>query len=99
MAGGSSNYNRGEMEVGAQSGTFDGFMGGTKYGGSVIALVVLMPTLIFGVGMGWPAALIATLVMGFVLGAALKLKGAWYVAIVAASIFVAIACAGLGLLV
>ena len=38
MAGGHSDYTHGTMEVAAQTGTFAGFMGGTKYGGSLIAL-------------------------------------------------------------
>lgn len=85
MAGGHSAYTRGTMEVAAQTGTFSGFMGGMKYGGSLVALFVLMPTLVFAVGLHWLPALIATVVFGFVLGAALKLKGAWYVSIVGLS--------------
>ena len=99
MAGGSSDYNHGSMEVEAQSGTFAGFMGGTKYGGSAIALVVLMPTLVFGVGMGWLAALIATVIFGFVLGAALKFKGAWYVGLIGAAVLTAIFSLAISLLV
>lgn len=92
MAGGSSDYKRGTMEVDAQAGTFDGFMGGTKYGGSAIALAVLMPTLIFGVGLSWFTALVATVIFAFVLGVALKLKGAWYGCVVAVAMLVAIVC-------
>lgn len=90
MAGGTSNYNRGSMEVEAQSGTFSGFMGGTKYGGAAVALIVLMPTLVFAVNMAWPPALVATVIFGFILGAAMKFKGAWYVGLVGAAIFTAI---------
>lgn len=90
MAGGSSDYNHGSMKVDAQAGTFSGFMGGTKYGGAAIALVVLMPTLVFAVNMAWLPALIATVIFGFVLGAAMKFKGAWYVGLVGAAIFTAI---------
>jgi len=36
MAGGQSDYTRGTMQVDAQSGTFSGFMDGTKYGGAYI---------------------------------------------------------------
>lgn len=99
MAGGSSDYNRGSMEVAAQAGTFSGFMGGTKYGGAAVALIVLMPTLVFAVGMGWLAALIATVVFGFILGATLKFKGAWYVAVVAGAILTALFSLVLSLLV
>jgi len=50
MAAGHSDYDRGSMEITGQKGTFSGFMGGTVYGGSAIALVVIMPTLIFKAG-------------------------------------------------
>ncbi len=99
MAGGHSDYTRGTMEVAAQTGTFSGFMGGTKYGGSAIALIVLMPTLVFGVGMGWLPALVATVIFGFILGAALKLKGGWFVGTVGAAVLTALFCFILSLLV
>ena len=89
MAGGSSDYTHGTMKVDAQSGTFSGFMGGTKYGGALIALVVIMPTLVFAVGMHWFPSLIATVVLGFVLGLALKFKGGWYVGLIGLAILVA----------
>ncbi|WP_416879288.1 aa3-type cytochrome c oxidase subunit IV [Litorimonas sp.] len=90
MAAGSSNYNRGEMNVKAQSGTFGGFMGLTKYGGALVALIVLMPTLVFAVGMGWFSALIVSLIVGFVIGVVLKFKAIWYVVLVGTAIFVGI---------
>lgn len=90
MAGGHSDYTHGTMKVDAQSGTFSGFMGGTKYGSALIALIVIMPTLVFAVGMHWLPALVATVVLGFVLGMAMKFKGGWYVGIVGLAVFVAI---------
>lgn len=89
MAGGHSDYTHGTMKVDAQSGTFSGFMGGTKYGGSLIALFVIMPTLVFGVSLHWFPALFATLVFGFILGAAMKFKGGWYVGLIGLAILVA----------
>jgi len=97
MAGGHSDYTHGSMAVEAQSGTFSGFMGGTKYGGTAIALTVILPTLIFGVGMSYFPALIVTLILGFVIGAALKLKGAWYVGLVGVAVIVTV-FVGLGAL-
>jgi len=91
MAGGHSDYTHGSMEVDAQSGTFTGFMDGTKYGGSLIALIVIMPTLVFAVGLHWFPALVATLILGVVMGLALKLKGGWYVGLIGLSIVTAIA--------
>jgi len=90
MAGGHSDYKHGTMEVTAQSGTFDGFMGGTKYGGSLIALIVVMPTLVFAVGLHWFPSLVATVVLGFVIGLALKLKPGWYVGIIGLAVLTAI---------
>lgn len=98
MAGGNSDYTRGTMEVDAQSGTFSGFMGGTKYGGSAISLIVMMPTLVFAVGLHWLPALVTTVIIGFIIGAALKLKGGWYVGLVGAAVFTAIFCFLLSLL-
>lgn len=88
MAGGHSDYTHGTMKVDAQSGTFSGFMGGTKYGGTLIALFVIMPTLVFAVGMHWLPALVATVILGFVLGMAMKFKGAWYVGLIGLAILV-----------
>lgn len=92
MAGGHSDYQRGSMEVDAQSGAFSGFMSGTKYGGLLIALVVIMPTLVFGVNMHWMPALVTTVIIGFVSGFALKLKGGWYVGLIGLAILVAFFC-------
>lgn len=90
MAAGSSNYTHGEMDVKSQSGTFGGFMGVTKYGGALLALIILMPTLVFAVGMGWFSALIISLIVGFVIGFALKFKALWYVTLIGTAIFVGI---------
>lgn len=95
MAGGHSDYTRGSMEVAAQSGTFSGFMGGTKYGGALVALVVIMPTLVFAVGLHWFPALAATVALGFVLGMALKFKPAWYLGVIGLAILTAIFSMGL----
>lgn len=89
MAGGHSDYKHGTMEVAAQSGTFSGFMGGTKYGSALVALVVTMPTLVFAVGLHWFPSLFATIVLGVLIGLALKFKPGWYVGIIAISILVA----------
>ncbi len=93
MAAEHSDYVRGTMEVEGHKKTFGGFMGLTVYGGAALALVVIYPTLVFGVNMSWLAALITTVILGVVLGLALKLKGGWYAALVASAVFIAIASA------
>ncbi len=93
MAGSHSDYKKGEMEVSAQRGTFDGFMGLTIYGGSLIGLALLFAIFtVGGVGLSWPPALLLTLITGIVIGIALKLKGAWYASIIMLSIVTAIGC-------
>lgn len=92
MAAEDSDYEHGTMGVDAHKKTFGGFMGATVYGGAALALIVIFPTLIFGVKMGWLPSLITTLVIGVILGVALKLKGAWYAAMVASAVPTAIAC-------
>ena len=90
MAGGHSDYTRGTMKIDEQSGTFSGFMGGTKYGGALIALFVIMPTLVFAVNLHWFPSLIATLVLGVILGIVMKFKGGWYAGLIGLSILVAL---------
>jgi hypothetical protein len=90
MAAGHSDYKHGSMKVDAQSGAFSGFMDGTKYGGALIALFVIMPTLVFAVGLHWLPSLFATVVLGFITGMALKFKPGWYVGVVGLAIVVAI---------
>jgi len=90
MAGGQSDYTHGTMKVDAQSGAFSGFMDGTKYGGALVALIVIMPTLVFAVNLLWFPSLFVTVVLGFIIGVVLKFKPGWYVGIVGLAVLVAI---------
>ena len=91
MAAEHSDYVHGTMGVDGHKKTFGGFMGTTVYGGAALALIVIFPTLVFGVRMGWLPALVTTLIIGVILGVVLKLKGGWYVALVASAVPTAIA--------
>ena len=82
MAGGQSDYTRGDMEIKAQRGTFDGFMVGTIYGGAALVVILLFPILMFAVHLGWLPSLIVSVVVGIIIGMALKLKGAWYASLI-----------------
>lgn len=86
MATDHSDYVKGTMGVIGHKKTFGGFMGFTKYGGSAIALLVLYPTIVFGTPLGWLASLITTVVIGFLTGVALKLKGGWYVGVITGAV-------------
>jgi len=86
----STDYKRGEMEVTSQKGTFGGFMNGTVYGGAAIVYILLFPIFMFAVRMGWFPSLIISVVVAIIIGAALKLKGAWYVFVIGLAIPTAI---------
>lgn len=90
MAAENSDYTRGTMGVDEHKKTFGGFMGLTVYGGAAVALIVIYPTLVFGTPLGWLASLVATLVIGVLLGLGLKLKGGWYAGMIASAVPVAI---------
>ena len=90
MAAGQSNYNRGEMPVKEQEGTFKGFMAMTMYGGAAVVVILLFPTLIFGTSIGWLASLIVSVIVGIVIGLALKLKGVWYASLIFGAILTAL---------
>lgn len=92
MAAGHSDYTHGEMPVEAQEGTFKGFMNWTMYGGAFIVIVLLMPTLVFGANLAWTTSLLATVIVGIVIGLALKLKGAWYAVVIGLAILTALLC-------
>ncbi|WP_026942769.1 aa3-type cytochrome c oxidase subunit IV [Hellea balneolensis] len=93
MAAGNSDYERGTMAVDGHKKTFGGFMGTTVYGGAALALIVIFPTLIFGVNMGWPAALVTTLILGVILGIGFKLNGRWYASLIGSAVLLAISSA------
>jgi len=93
MATGQSDYVHGQMEVSDHKETFGGFMNWTIYGGGIVALLVIYPTLIFGVNLGWPAALLTTVIIGVFMGIGLKLKGFWYAGLIGSAIFLAIGSA------
>ena len=91
MAAEHSDYVHGTMGVDGHKKTFSGFMGTTVYGGAALALIVIFPTLVFGTSLGWLKALIVTLIIGVVLGVALKFKGGWYAGIIVSAIPVGLA--------
>lgn len=78
MATGHSDYHRGDMEIAEQENTYDGFMDWTVYGGSALIVILLFFILLFAVKLAWFPSLIATFIVGVIIGMALKLKGGWY---------------------
>ncbi len=76
-----SDHVRGEMDITEHKSTFDGFMTMTVWSCLLTIVILLYFILVFAIGMGWMAALIATGVVGVVLGLALSMKTSWYVTV------------------
>ena len=96
MAASHSDYKRGDMEISAQSHTFNGFMAATIYGGSAIIVGLLFPILVFAANFNWFPSLVATVVVAILIGIGLKLKGAWYASVIGIAIVAAALCALIG---
>jgi len=90
MAGGHSNYTRGEMPINAHSNTFSGFIKTSAFATAFIAVCLIMPILVFCTPMSWGPALIVTFIIGLFLGPAFKLGGSWYGSLIALAIVGAI---------
>ena len=81
-----SDYTRGEMKISGHKETYSGFMGMSVYGGAAIIVILLFPILVFGVNLAWPASMLTTVVLGVVIGVALKFKAQWYALLVASAV-------------
>ena len=81
-----SDYTRGEMKSTDHKETFSGVMGTSVYGAAAIIVILLFPILVFGANLAWPASLLATVVLGVVIGVALKFKAQWYALLVASAV-------------
>ena len=73
-----SNYTHGNMSIVGQDKTFKGFVRLSAFFTAFLIVVLLMPILVFGAHMGWPAALVVTFIVGVVITPAFKLGGGWY---------------------
>lgn len=73
-----SDYVHGDMSIVGQDKTFKGFIRLSAFFTAFFIVVLLMPILVFGANMGWPAALVVTFIVGLVISPAFKLGGGWY---------------------
>lgn len=71
------DYTRGQMDISHHKATYDAVMKVSVFISILLGLIVLYLTLVFGAGMDWIAALIASLIAGGVTGVVLK-QGARY---------------------
>jgi hypothetical protein len=74
MAGHSSDYHRGGMDIHAQKDTFKLVMGITKWGALTVTVSVLFLTLWFCTASGFLTALISAVVLAAIGGFALREK-------------------------
>lgn len=93
-----SNYQRGDMNIDAHEDVFGGFMNYSVYGGAAIIVILLFPILIFGVELAWLTSLLISVVLGIVIGVALKFKARWYAILIGSAIFLAVAIGLLNLI-
>ncbi|MBC6412057.1 MAG: aa3-type cytochrome c oxidase subunit IV [Hyphomonadaceae bacterium] len=90
MATGHSDYTRGDMEITAQKNTFSDFMAVTVYGVATLVVILLFPTLMFAVGLGWLTSLVISIVVGIVMGMSFKLRAAWFASLAGIGIVTAV---------
>lgn len=88
-----TNYTRGEMNIEGHSDTYGGFMKFSKYGGAAIIVTLLFPILTFGAMLAWPTALLISVVIGIVIGMALKFKAQWFAVLIGSSVFLGVVIA------
>jgi hypothetical protein len=81
----SSDYTRGEMNVDAQEGMYNGFMKAGAWGAILTLLMVGYATFILSIGMPWLVALVLCAGAGIVIGLGMGFGGAWIATIVAMS--------------
>ena len=71
----------GDMPVERQNLTFEGFMSITRYGGTAVVLLVFWATLVYAMGGSPLWSALSTFGLGLLLAAALKLRGAYFLAL------------------
>ena len=76
----------GDMPVERQNLTFEGFMSITRYGGTAVVLLVFWATLVYAMGGSPLWSALSTFGLGLLLAAALKLRGAYFLALIGTTI-------------
>lgn len=85
-----SGYVHGRMEITEQSRTWKGFMQIVWWGSGLVILALAYTTLVFAVGLPWFVVLISIFVLSLLMGAVLRLGGAWVVVSVILAVIVGI---------
>lgn len=77
-----TNYTHGEMEIGEQARTWNGFVTFTLWGSGLIILAVAYASLTVAMGMNWIVAVVLCAIGGLAGGAFMKMGGAWTATVV-----------------
>ncbi len=72
-----SEYVHGNMNIATNDKAFKGFVRISAFCTAFFIVVLLMPILVFGVHLDWPAALVFSFVVGIAISPAFKLGGGW----------------------
>jgi hypothetical protein len=86
-----SEYTRGEMDVADHKRVYGGVMKAGLTAALLTGLIVFYLSVVFGTQAGWFAALIGTVVIGGVLGFALKQKAVYWTCLVVMAVIAVIA--------
>ena len=78
-------YTRGEMNIDAQKGMYEGTMKAGTWGAIITLLGLAYATFILSMGMPWMVALVVCAGAGIVMGLGLGFGGAWVATIVGLS--------------
>ena len=76
----------GDMPVKRHNLTFEGFMSITRYGGTAVVLLVFWATILYAMGGSPLWSALSTFGLGLLLAAALKLRGAYFLALIGTTV-------------
>jgi hypothetical protein len=79
----SNDYTRGEMDIEAQKGMFEGTMKAGAWGAIITLLMLAYATFTLSMGMQWLVALALCAGAGIVIGLGMGFGGAWVATIIA----------------
>lgn len=84
-------YHRGEMNIAEQKHTFESFIQISIYGFTVIGLMILFLSMLFGTDFGWITSFILTAIAGGALGVLLKRGTAYWLTVALLGVITVIA--------
>ncbi len=80
-----SDYVHGEMEIGEQTRTWEGFLTFTVWGSGLLILILAYATFAIALNMNWIVSLFICAAVGIIGGMMMRLGGAWTAAVIGLS--------------